>query len=156
GVTFANGAYWAADGTIIFGSTKGLQQMSDAGGTPRSLVQLQGMDGVHRSPDVLPQGRGVLFMAAGPQASVVAVYSAATGRRDLIPGGTGPRYSPTGHLVYANAGTLFAAPFDLDRLTVTKEPVPVLQGVLQTSSGFPFYSFSDTGTLVYVSGSAQI
>ncbi|HEY5617869.1 MAG TPA: protein kinase [Vicinamibacterales bacterium] len=153
---FGNGSYWATDGTIMFGSTAGLQQMSDNGGTPREITQLQAGDGVHRLPDLLPQGRGVLFTATGAQSSVIALYSTATGRRNLIPGGTAPRYSPTGHLVYAQAGTLFAAPFDLDTLSVTRDPTPVLQGVLQTNTGFPYYSFSDTGTLVYASGAAQV
>ena len=68
----------------------------------------------------------------------------------------GVRHHPTGHLVFVQAGSLLAAPFDLNTLTLTRDPVPVLQGVLQTNPGFPYYSFSDTGTLVYVSGAAQV
>jgi eukaryotic-like serine/threonine-protein kinase len=156
--SFGNGAYWGSDGTITFGSTTGLRQMSDGGGTPRDTTQLKvgAGEGVHRLPDVLPQGRGVLFTAAGAQSSLIAVYSTATHeRRDLIPAGSAPRYSPTGHLVYVQAGTMFAAPFDLNTLSITSDPTPVLQGVLQTNTGFPYFSFSDTGTLVYVSGAAQ-
>ena len=153
---FGNGASWAGDGMITLGSTNGLQQMSDAGGAVRGLVQLTAGEGVHRLPDVLPQGRGVLFTAAGAQSSVIAVYSTTTHeRRDLIPSGTAPHYVPTGHLVYVQGGTLFAAPFDLDTLRITRDPKPVMQGILQTNTGFPYYSFSDTGTLVYVSGAAQ-
>ena len=156
GIGFANGAYWGSDGTIAFGSNSGIQQISDSGGTPRAITQSQPGQGVHRQPDLLPQGRGVLFAVALPgQPPIVAAYSTATGRRDVIPGGTAPRYSPTGHLIYAQEGTLLAAPFDLDMLSVTSDPTPVLQGVLQTNTGFPYYSFSDTGTLVYASGSAQ-
>jgi eukaryotic-like serine/threonine-protein kinase len=152
---FANGAYWGADGTITYGSNRGLLQIPDTGGTPRELTQSAAGQGVHRLPDLLPQGRGVLFAVATPGSSAIAVFSTATGRRDLIPGGTDPRYSPTGHLIYAQTGTLFAAPFDLDTLSVTADPKPVLQGVLQTNTGFPYYSFSDTGTLVYASGASQ-
>jgi serine/threonine-protein kinase len=96
-----------------------------------------------------------LFAVATPASSAIAVYSPATGRRDLISSGTAPHYSPTGHLIYAQAGTLFAAPFDPDTLSLTRDPTPVVQGVLQTNTGFPYYSFSDTGTLVYASGAAQ-
>jgi serine/threonine-protein kinase len=156
GIGFANGAYWGSDGTIAFGSNSGIQQISDNGGTPRPITQSQPGQGIHRLPDILPQGRGVLFAVALPaQPPVVAAYSTPTGRRDLIPGGTAPRYSPTGHLIYAQEGTLFAVPFNLDTLSVTGDPTPVLQEVLQTNAGFPYYSFSDTGTLVYVTGSAQ-
>src|SRR5262245_41779237 len=99
-VGFASGTYWGADGTIMFGSTTGLQQISEAGGTPTGVTQLKTGEGVHRMPDVLPQGRGVLFTAATAQSSVVALYSTSTHeRRDLIPGGNAPRYSATGHLV---------------------------------------------------------
>jgi len=156
-LSFGQGSYWAADGAITFGSTAGLQQVRDSGGTPVTIARLQGSDGVHRMPEVLPQGRGILFAVAGNQSSAIAVYSTATHeRRDLVPAGTAPHYSPTGHLVYVQAGTLLAAPFDLNTLTLTRDPVPVLQGVLQTNPGFPYYSFSDTGTLVYVSGAAQV
>ena len=43
------------------------------------------------------------------------------------------RYAPTGHLVYARAGALFAVPFDLTRLEVTGTPTQVLDGVVTVS-----------------------
>ena len=48
----------------------------------------------------------------------------------LVPGGSYPRYVPTGHIVYGVAGTLRAVAFDLDRLEVRSDPVPVLQRVV--------------------------
>lgn len=44
-----------------------------------------------------------------------------------------------------------AAPFDIKRLAVTGEAVPVVEGVLQPSllSGAAQYSFSNTGSLIY-------
>ena len=46
-----------------------------------------------------------------------------------------------------------AVPFDPQRLEVTGTAVPVVEGVLQsTSSGAAQYSFSATGSLVYVPG----
>jgi serine/threonine-protein kinase len=87
----------------------------------------------------------------------VDVYSTSDGqRRNLILAGTAPRYTQSGHLLYAQAGTLFAVPFDATDSTVKGTPAPVLQGMLQTQSGFPYYSVSDTGTLVYVSGAAGV
>src|SRR5262249_35228783 len=75
-------------------------------------------------------------------------------RKDLIPAGHSPRYSPTGHLIYSQAGTLFAAPFDSRTMSFGRNPIPVLQGVLENAGGSPQYSFSTTGTLVYASGMA--
>jgi serine/threonine-protein kinase len=98
-----------------------------------------------------------LFAVATSQTAAHVVYVSMSGqRRDLIPAGTAPRYAPTGHLVYAQAGTLFGVAFDLDTQTVKGNPVPLVQGVLQTTAGFPQYGFSDTGTLVYVSGAATV
>ena len=49
-----------------------------------------------------------------------------------------------------------AAPFDLRRLALTGEAIPVLDGVLQSQfTGAAHYSFSATGSLVYVPGGFQ-
>jgi serine/threonine-protein kinase len=87
----------------------------------------------------------------------VAVHSIGTSqRRNLIQGGTQPRYAPTGHLVYAQGGSLIAVPFDLQRLTSTGTPIPVMEGVLQSAvTGAAQYSISGTGSLVYISGGIQ-
>ena len=45
-----------------------------------------------------------------------------------------------------------AVPFDLARLEVTGDPVPVLQGVRYTVPNFIDYTVSEKGTLVYVPG----
>jgi serine/threonine protein kinase len=111
---FPYGASWGSQGTIAFTPTAGatpLQQVSDAGGTPQSLTHLAKGEVVQRWPDFLPSGEAVLF-AAAPNAisfssSQVAVQSIGTGEhRSLINGGTNPRYVASGHLVYAQGGSL--------------------------------------------------
>jgi eukaryotic-like serine/threonine-protein kinase len=150
------GFSWTSDGTITFGSVSGLQQISDNGGSARPLTRLRDGEAGHRYPHVLPGGRGVLFESnTGPQDWRIALY--ANGEyRDVIPAGNGPRYAPTGHLLYAQNGTLFAVPFDLDTLSTTGDATPVLQGLLHTNAGVPHYTFSANGTLVYVSGTAAV
>jgi serine/threonine-protein kinase len=78
-------------------------------------------------------------------------------QRVLLEGGSCARYAPTGHLIYARAGSLFAVRFDPNRLQVDGSPVPVVEGVSwQGGLGFADYSFSNSGTLVYVpSGGAE-
>jgi dipeptidyl aminopeptidase/acylaminoacyl peptidase len=63
------------------------------------------------------------------------------------------RYLMSGHLVYIHDGTLFAAPFDLERLEVKGPPVPALEGVTSNfaTAGAQF-SVSANGTLVYLPG----
>jgi Tol biopolymer transport system component len=112
----------------------------------------------HGWPEFLPDGKAVLFGILGPSSSQVAIQSVGTGeRRNLIPGGTQPRYALSGHLVYAQGGNLLAVPFDPQRLTVTGATVPVVEGVVQTPTRArgAQYSLSATGSLVYVSGAAQ-
>jgi len=78
-------------------------------------------------------------------------------RRILIQGGTDARYVPTGHLVYARAGTLLAVPSDLSRLEVTGDPISVAEteGVSLASEGVAQFDISETGSLVYIPGGIQ-
>ena len=76
-------------------------------------------------------------------------------RKTLVRGGTFGRYLPSGHLVYVNRGTLFAVPFDVDRLEVHGTPAPVLDQVgYNAATGSAQLDFSQTGTLIYRSGGA--
>ena len=61
----------------------------------------------------------------------------------------------TGHLIFARADSLWAAPFDASRLKLDDEPVPVLQGV-RTNFDFAHYALGGDGSLVYVAGAAGI
>ena len=149
------GASWGTQGIIAFvpQGAGPIQQVSDAGGNSQSLTHLDKGEITHRNPEFLPGGAGLLFNIPlrGGAAPKVAVQSLKTGeRRDLLQAGTQPRYAPSGHIVYSQGANLMAAPFDLRRLAVTGGAVSVIEGIQ------PFqYSFSSTGSLVYVPGSAQ-
>jgi Tol biopolymer transport system component/predicted Ser/Thr protein kinase len=154
---FPRGASWDIQGTIAFDPAQGgLQQVSDGGGVPQPLARLEKGEITQRWPELLPGGKAVLFAGGAVANSEVAVHSIATGeRRNLVQGGTNPRYAPSGHLVYAQGGNLMAVPFDPQRLAVDGAAVPVVEGVLQSPlTGAAQYSFSGTGSLVYVSGGA--
>ncbi|HXP81743.1 MAG TPA: protein kinase [Verrucomicrobiae bacterium] len=157
------GASWGSQGMIAFSPTAigVLQQVPDAGGAPQPLTAIEKGEIVHRWPEFLPGGKAVVF-AAGTNAlnftgAQVAVQSVGTReRRNLIQGGTNPRYASSGHLVYAQGGSLMAVPFDPQRLETTGAAVPVVEGVLQNTFGAAQYSVSATGSLVYVSGAIQL
>lgn len=60
----------------------------------------------------------------------IVVHSLESGdERTLIDGSSDARYVPTGHLVYAKQGLLFAAPFDAARAQLERPGDPVLSGV---------------------------
>ncbi len=156
------GGAWSEDGTIIFaaGTREGLSKVPEAGGKPEPLTKLDESKGeiTHRWPQVLPGGNAILFTAhdnnIGFDNANIVVQILKTGERKIVhQGGTYARYAPSGHLLYAHQGTIFAARFDLGRLEVTGPSVPFLEHVLTGSmSGYAQFDFSKTGTLLYVEG----
>jgi eukaryotic-like serine/threonine-protein kinase len=157
------GASWGSQGMIAFApaAISALLQVSDTGGAPQPLTRLGKGETNHHWPDLLPGGKAVLFAAGANNTNwtnaQVTVQLVRTGeRRNLNQAGMYPRYAPSGHLVYAQGGSLMAVPFDPQRLTATGTAVPVVEDVLQSSAnGAAQYSFSATGSLVYVSGGLQ-
>ncbi len=160
--SFSNGASWGSQGMITFspGQIPFLQQVSDVGGTPQQLTRIDKGETGHGWPEFLPGGKAVLFavsIGGGWTNGQIAVQTVGSAEhRNLIQGGMYPHYAPSGHLVFVQGGTVMAVPFDLQRLAVTGAAVPMVEGVLQTTGdGDAQYSFSATGSLVYVPGAAQ-
>jgi Tol biopolymer transport system component len=156
------GASWGSQGVIAVGNSGGfvLQQVSDAGGAKQRLTRIEKGDISHRWPEFLPGGKAVLFSAAPSGADFtnaqIAVQSVGTMQQQNLIQGVYPHYAPTGHLVYTQGGNLMAVLFDPQRFKVTGKSAPVVEGVLQSpSTGDAQYSFSATGSLVYVSGGVQ-
>ncbi len=158
----ARGGSWG-DGEDIIASLTGaggLSRISTGGGSPVPITELdsQHREITHRWPQILPGGKAVLFTShtsvAGFNAANIEVLSLADHRRKTLQrGATYGRYLPSGHLIYVNQGTLFAVPFDPDRLEVRGTPTPVLQQVAYSAQdGSAQLGFSRTGTLVYRSG----
>ena len=152
------GMSWGPDDTIVFGSRSGLMRVPAVGGEPEPLTAVDPDQGEmeHRWPDVLPNGKGVLFTAwsGSDEGSRLAVVSLETSAVTyLLPGGSHPRYSPTGHVIYGVGGTLRAVGFDVDRLELTSNnAIPVMENVATRASGAGNFSVSQSGSLVYVMG----
>ncbi len=153
------GADWGPDETIVFtpDPTSGLFLVSANGGEPEPLTELAEGEATHRWPQFLPGGRAVVFTShvadSGFDAATIEVVDLETRERKVVHrGGTYGRYVPTGHLVYANAGTLFAMPFDLDALEATGSAAPVVENVTTNSQGGAQFGFSETGVLAYSRG----
>ncbi len=122
------GASWSPDDTIILGSTfRALFRVSANGGEPEPLIQKREI--AHAWPRVLPGGKSVMFTSVsgrGSDAYSIEVLNLETKERKVLQqGGSDGRYVPTGHLVYSDDGTLFAAPFDLREMEVTGSASPL-------------------------------
>jgi serine/threonine-protein kinase len=156
------GASWGDDNTIIFATADpatGLLSVPAGGGEPKVLTRPDAAqrEGDHLFPSILPGGHGVLFTITSGQTenAQVAVLDLKTGqRKTLVRGGSHAEYVETGHLVYAAAGTLRAVRFDLARLEVVSDPVPVAEHVMVSGTGAANFAISRHGTLVYVPGGA--
>jgi hypothetical protein len=97
----------------------------------------------------------VLFTAVGPHgpdASSIEVLSLSDGTRRPLPVRAAfARYLSSGYLLYVNQGTLFAARFDRQQLTVHGTGVPVLDErvAYNTVFGNAKFDVSRNGTLIY-------
>jgi serine/threonine-protein kinase len=153
-------ASWDAQDTIFFTPdvTKGIWSVPAAGGTPTAVTTPAAGESFHLWPQMLPGGKAILFSAIGggpdPRAYVQVL---GTGERKLLVRGVGTRYVPTGHLVFMQAGSLMAVPFDLSRLEVTGSPMSVVTGVTEPFQirtmvvGFDsVFGVSPAGTLAFV------
>jgi Tol biopolymer transport system component len=162
----SRGAVWADDDTIVFQpinaaspGTGALMRVAAAGGTPAPVSPLLGAEVTQRWPQVLPGGHTVLFTShdsttAGYEGANIVVQPLAGGERKiLVRGGYFARYVPSGHLLYMHEGTLFAAAFDVERLALTGQPVPAVEGIATNSAyGGAQFSVANDGTLVYIGG----
>jgi eukaryotic-like serine/threonine-protein kinase len=116
----------------------------------------------HRHAQVLPGGKAIIFtvVSAGMEtyndARIELQVLDTKQRKILVQNGFGARYSPSGHMVYANAGSLYAVPFKLNTLEVTGLPVKVIDGVqMSTNTGAADFDVSAAGDLAYVPGVAE-
>jgi hypothetical protein len=156
------GASWGTDASILFSEARatGLWRVAASGGVPQVATTVDAQKGelAHRWPELLPGGNAVLFAVDSgrsfDEAEIVAQDLQSGARRVVVRAGTAPKYVPTGHLLFARAGALLAAPFDSVKLEVIGPAVDVLQGLRTETTGAAQFSVSNTGTLVYVRGSA--
>ena len=154
-------ASWGVGDTIVFTdyTTNGLLAVNAQGGLPEPVTTPDHENGElrHAFPAMLPDGKSVLFsiITADFRVNIVGALSLETGAIKRFESlGTSPLYLSPGHLVFARAGSLFAARFDAETLTLEGPPARVLEGVTQSLSVMrPYgsqYTLSANGTLAYI------
>jgi serine/threonine-protein kinase len=158
------GAAWGPDNTIVFAAgAAGLMQVPAAGGKPMPLTtpNLQRGEVTHIGPQFLPGGDELLFMVRTAEDGwKIAILSMKTRQWDWLPPigeVAGVTYVGSGHLVYAQAESLYAVPVDLSRRAFTGPPVPLLDDVytkVVSDAIVAQFSVSESGVLSYVSGHA--
>ena len=168
------GGSWNREGVIVFGSGDSpLMRVSSEGGaaTPITVLDPAWAEKYHSDPLFLPDGRQFLYNRFGkPESTGVYVGSLddkpgqPTSERllatdyavEFVPspnGGSGPPDSKL--ILLLREGTLLAQPFDLRRLELAGEAVPVAEQV-SDYRGVGQFSASRSGALVYRTGDEAV
>ena len=160
------GLNWTPDGSLVFSPlyTGGIFRVSASGGEPIPVTKVDPAKGErsHRWPQVLPDGRTLIFTVGNAEspgeydASNVEAQRLDTGeRRTILKGARMARYTASGYLLFQRGQTLLAVRFDPASLQVSGEPFTVQEGVGgDQSSGSGYFSVSDQGALAVVPESA--
>jgi serine/threonine-protein kinase len=163
-VTLANtkgcGGDWGPDGQILVGRSDGIQQVPAGGGAVKTVIATDLSKGERGlgAPQLLPDGKSLLFSVNTDEGTLIAAQRLATGERHILVKGDDPRARSTaaryaaGFLIYSQADSLMAAPFNAERLELTGPPVPIARGGGQIGSQFGLSR--SAGMLVYVQAEA--
>jgi len=154
--------HWGDDGYIYFGAGYGIWRVPQDGGPAESVAQPDSARGEQtlEFPQLLPGGANLLLTSIGSRGmdeSRGVVVDVGTGERKAVietPGGyavyaASAKKLERGYVVYANAGAVFAAPFDVNNQTVGATH-PVFEGV----AGFTTVGVSQKGAIAYLAGNA--
>jgi Tol biopolymer transport system component len=155
---------WGRGGVILFTSAAygPISRVAATGGTPTPATTLdtKGGERRHEYPFFLPDGRYFLYAAAGDPASGVYVGSLdSPDRTRLLDSFANAQYA-SAFLVFPQAGTLMAQPFDATRLALSGEAMPVAERValplsVPPTTALAAFAVSDTGVLVYQADDAS-
>jgi serine/threonine protein kinase len=134
------GGTWNKDGVILFTPTGalgvGLYRISSSGGTPTEItVPDKSLDEAsHRWPVFLPDGVHYIYSAISlsGREDLHSIYLSSLDSKDrrlVIKAKGNASYAAPGYLLYYRDQTIFGQHFDLRKLELTGEPVPLLADV---------------------------
>ena len=166
-LTGVAGASWGRDGFIYVdgrGYTRLLRVEAKRGAVPQWFTEFDTTTGEydHKWPDVLPNGKGVIFAVASSKGNrpnsrtsfAIAVADIPSGKhRILVDDAVFARYAVSGHLLYVTTNrTLMLVPFDQGSMKITGEPTPLVEGMRLGALGSVDLAISQNGTLLYAAG----
>jgi serine/threonine protein kinase/Tol biopolymer transport system component len=152
----ALGASWGSDNTILFGGIyKGIFRVSANGGDPAVVVKPSASLS-YANPQFLPDGQSFLYQRGAPGDQDELVIRSLDKNDDtvLLTGGYDYQFLGSGYLVYAMGARgqdLSAVAFDVASRKIVGNPVTVVRGVKESSSGSSSnFAVSASGTLIYL------
>jgi eukaryotic-like serine/threonine-protein kinase len=153
--TYWAAGHWTDDGTLYYPRSylSGLWRKRPDG-APEMLTEPDSTELAHWHPQLLPDGRHVLFTAfrTPVDSARIQVLDLESGeRRTVVQGGVHGQYVGTGHLLYARGNTIFAITFDPKTLETSGRAVPIIDGVAMSwPDGLSAFDVSANGTAVYI------
>jgi Tol biopolymer transport system component len=161
------GGSWSESGVLLIAPNSGnggIFQVSSAGGAPSqvTLTDTARDESTHRWPVFLPDGDHFLFFirtsaaGSGSLADSLCVGSVSTGKVKRFLHGVSDAAYANGHLLYMRETALMAQQFDPANVTLTGDPVPIVQQI-QYDSRFSkaVFTVSRNGLLLYQAGGTR-
>jgi Tol biopolymer transport system component len=158
------GGFWTRDGAIVIGngSDRGVVRVPAVGGavTPLTVVDHSRGEDRHLLPVPLPDGRHFLYLRYSSVAENSGIYAGSLDAKPqeqslhrILATQYGAQFVPSadprrGFLLFYRDGTVFAQPFDNQRLELTGEPAPIADQVGSYING-GYFSASQNGVLIY-------
>ena len=144
--TTSSGASWSVHDDIVFPGFVGtLTRVPANGGSVTDL-------GIERafSPQFLPDGRHFLFAVGSPPSICIGVLGEEQSQTLMsFPVRISPVAYGAGHVFFVQDGTLYARPFDLQRLAFSGAAVRIADGVATTPPARAPFSVSNAGVVAY-------
>jgi serine/threonine protein kinase len=161
----ARGGAWGSSGVILFtpGPRDVIHQVPVSGGASAPITKLDTKHhSTHRWPFFLPDGQHFLYLASNhssPQGEQNGIYVASLdGKLNhfLVASLAGAAYAQ-GNLLYVRESTLLAQPFDLNSLSLSGSPHPVVDNVVLDLGVWhsTFTASQLSNTLIFQTGAAM-
>lgn len=157
------GGSWNQEGVILFTPNLNvpLHRVPASGGAPTPVTSLDPGKGVttHRWPQFLPDGRHFLYVAGTPltprenPTNAIMMGSLDSKESKLLLHAHARALYVSGHILFLRLSTLMAQPFDLKRLELTADALPIADPVQENELTLnAIFSASENGLLAYLEG----
>jgi serine/threonine protein kinase len=150
------GGAWNSNGIIVYApsGTGPLYKVPATGGEPVAVSQVESGHMSHRFPQFLPDGEHFVFFAAGTSPGLYVGSLAGGPAKRIVNTEASGVVTASGFLLFLRQGALFAQRFDLKKLELRDQPIPVAEQVAVDSGAFLGGFTAGSNVVAYRTGGA--